>query len=311
MDAEARTDHPISSAHESTYRLPSIADRPAHSGPFHRFVRQPLGLVGLTLLMCVVLFAFVLPVFWPHSYDIYTDDLSASPSWDHPFGTDQVGFDTLSQVARGSQRSLEIAFLVGVTATLFGAIVGAASGFIGGKVDLFMMRLADLVLVFPGLAVAAFLSRQAQGSGGSWLAVAIVLAALGWPVVARLVRAEVLAARSQNYVLAARGAGASSTSILFRHMLPNALGTVLVAGSILTVLAILAESALSFLGFGVQEPDTSLGLLVNQGQTAIGVRPWLFYFPGLFIVLIAISISLIGDAIRFAFDPRQSSSGRS
>jgi peptide/nickel transport system permease protein len=162
-----------------------------------------------------------------------------------------------------------------------------------------------LFLTFPIIAVAAVLGYQVGPSASGWLFIAVVIAALTWPYVARIVRGVVLSLREKEFVEAARALGATNTRIIFRHLLPNALGPIIVTVTVLVALAILTETALSFLGFGVQAPDTSLGLLVNTGQTAVDTRPWLFYFPGLFIILIALTVNFIGDGLRDAFDPTQ------
>lgn len=165
-----------------------------------------------------------------------------------------------------------------------------------------MMRIADLVLTLPLFAIALVISSR---TGGSWYWIAIVIAGLTWAYVARVVRSAVLSLREKEFIEAARALGASDTRIIFRHLLPNALGPIIVNATILVATGILTETALSFLGFGVQPPDTSLGLLVSQAQTAVETRPWLFYIPGAFIIAIALTINFIGDGLRDAFDPRQ------
>jgi peptide/nickel transport system permease protein len=185
---------------------------------------------------------------------------------------------------------------------LVGAIWGAIAGFYRGVVDAIMMRIADLVLTLPLFAIALVISSR---TGGSWYWIAIVIAGLTWAYVSRVVRSSVLALREKEFIEAARALGASDARIIFRHLLPNALGPIIVNATILVATGILTETALSFLGFGVQPPDTSLGLLVSQAQTAVDTRPWLFYIPGAFIIAIALTINFIGDGLRDAFDPRQ------
>jgi ABC-type dipeptide/oligopeptide/nickel transport system permease subunit len=145
----------------------------------------------------------------------------------------------------------------------------------------------------------------AGNSRGTWWLIALAIAALQWATVSRVVRGVVLSLREKEFIEAARALGATDARIIFRHLLPNAIGPVIVYGTILVAIAILLETALSFLGFGIRAPDTSLGLLVNNARTAVDTRPWLFYFPGLFIIMIALSINFIGDGLRDALDPRQ------
>jgi ABC-type dipeptide/oligopeptide/nickel transport system permease subunit len=179
---------------------------------------------------------------------------------------------------------------------------GAVAAYFGGHTDSLLMRVADLVLTLPLIAVAAMLGHN---FGGSWWLIALVIGGLYTAYVARVSRGVVLSLREKEFVEAAKALGASDWRIIMRHLIPNALGSVIVNGTILVALAILLETALSYLGFGVQAPDTSLGLLVSESQTALTTRPWLFYFPGLFIIIIALTINFIGDGLRDALDPQQ------
>jgi peptide/nickel transport system permease protein len=258
----------------------------------------------MVVFVLLLLFAFVLPYFWRYKYNalIPTNDLNAHPSWKHPFGTDNLGVDQLAVVMRGTAQSLKIALSIALLATIGGSIWGVTSGFFGGFVDSLLMRLADLVLTIPALALAASL---ANNFGGTWYVIAFVLGGLAMPYVARVVRGVVLSLREREFVEAARALGASNSRIMFRHLLPNSVAVLIVNATLLVAGGILGETALSFFGFGVQAPDTSLGLLTQEGQGAIDTRPWLFYFPGLFIILIALSINFIGDGLRDALDPRQ------
>ena len=166
------------------------------------------------------------------------------------------------------------------------------------------MRIADVVLTLPSIAIAVTLSVNLQG-GASWWGLALVLSFLAWAGISRVVRGVVLSLREQEFVEAAKAMGASDLRIIVRHLLPNALGSIIVAATVTIATTILAETALSFIGFGVQRPDTSLGLLINDAKLSVQDQPWLFYFPGLFIILIALTVNFIGDGLRDAFDPRQ------
>ncbi|MFF5987755.1 ABC transporter permease [Prauserella flavalba] len=280
----------------------TVAERSQAQLVIRRFLQHKLAVGSLVVLVLIVLLAFVGGWLWKYDVSELTGDHSQPPSWDHPFGTDAIGHDSFAQVLRGTQISIGIAVLVALFATIVGTIWGAVAGFYRGWVDTILMRIADLVLTLPLLAVAAVLAHNTQGA---WWLIAIVIAGLYWAYVSRVARGVVLSLREKEFIEAARALGATDSRIIFRHLVPNALGSVIVNATILVAIAILIETSLSFLGFGVQPPDTSLGLLVSQNQTAVSTRPWLFYFPGLFIILIALTINFIGDGLRDAFDPQQ------
>jgi peptide/nickel transport system permease protein len=271
---------------------------------FRRFLQHKLAVISVFVLVAIVLLAFVGGALWHYKYTDITPDNNFSPSGTHPFGTDNLGYDEFARVLRGTQRSLEIAFLVAILATVVGTIWGAIAGFYRGITDSAMMRFVDLVLTIPIIAAGALLGHHFQAAG--WWALALVIAGLSWPAVSRIVRGQTLSLREKEYVEAARALGAKDSRIIFRHILPNVIGQVIVIVTILVALAILTESALSYLGFGVQAPDTSLGTLIASAQTALqGGQWWLFYFPGIFIILICLSVNFIGDGLRDAFDPSQ------
>ncbi|MCU1661494.1 MAG: nickel transporter, permease subunit NikC [Pseudonocardia sp.] len=267
-----------------------------------RFLQHRLAMVSLVVLVLVVLLAYVGGWLWKYEAGQITPDNSQPPSFDHPFGTDAVGKDQFAQVLRGTRISLQISVMVALLSTFVGTLWGAVAGYFGGVVDSAMMRFSDLVLTLPLIAVAAMLAHL---FGGSWYLIAMVIAGLTWAYVSRVARSVVLSLREKEFVEAARALGATDTRIILRHLVPNSLGSIIVNATLLVATAILTETALSYLGFGVQNPDTSLGLLVSEAQTALTTRPWLFYFPGLFIILIALTINFIGDGLRDALDPQQ------
>lgn len=285
-----------------TEREFTVAQRSQAQLVLRRFLQHRLAVGSLIVLLAIVLLAFVGGALWKYSYTDITPDESQPPSWEHPFGTDALGHDSFAQVLRGTQISLGVAVLVAVIATTIGTIWGAVAGYYRGWLDTVLMRIADLVLTLPLLAVAAVL---ASASSGSWWLIALVLAGLYWAYVSRVARGVVLSLREKEFIEASRALGASDARIIFRHLVPNVLGSVIVNATILVAIAILIESSLSYLGFGVLPPDTSLGLLVSDNRTAVSTRPWLFYFPGLFVILIALTINFIGDGLRDAFDPQQ------
>jgi ABC-type dipeptide/oligopeptide/nickel transport system permease subunit len=269
-----------------------------------RFFQHRLAVVSLVVLIVVVLLAFVGGALWKYSYSDITPDNSVAPSGDHPFGTDNLGYDEFARVLRGTQLSIEIAFSVALMATVVGTVWGAVAGYYRHVADSLMMRIVDLILTIPILAAGALLTKKVQHTG--WWALALVIAALSWPAVSRIVRGQALSLREKEYVEAARALGARDGRIIFRHLLPNIAGQIIVVVTILVASAILIESSLSYLGFGVQNPDVSLGSLISGSDTALqGGRWWLFYFPGIFIILICLSVNFIGDGLRDAFDPTQ------
>ena len=288
----------------------TVAVRSQTRMALRRFRQHKLAVGSLVVFVLTLLFAFVGPVLWKWSWterDKNYAHFSQGPTANHPFGTDNLGYDLLAQVMRGAQRSLEIGLFVAVVTTAIGTVFGLVSGYYGGRIDNLMMRIVDLWLTFPLLVVAIVLGQKAENSTtwNGWFGVAIVLAGLSWASIARVIRGVVLSLREREYVDAARALGAKPSRIMFKHLLPNVVGPVIVNATIYVSIAILLESALSFLGFGVQPPDSSLGLLISQNQTAVDTRPWLFYFPGAFIVIIALTINFIGDGLRDALDPQQ------
>ncbi|MCR6672097.1 dipeptide ABC transporter ATP-binding protein [Devosia ginsengisoli] len=269
-----------------------------------RFRSNPLALLGTFLLAGLLLVAIFGPMLWHYGFTEITPDLSQPPSWLHPLGTDTLGRDMLALVMRGMQQSLLIAGTVALIATVIGTLVGVMSGYFGGLVDASLMRLVDLVLTIPTIALAAFLGNTMSNSGVSWLGLSLVLGALFWTSVARLVRGVSLSLRELPYIKASRVMGAGHARIMLRHMIPNVADHIIVATALLVGVAILSETGLSFLGFGVRPPDTSLGLLIANAQTAVLTRPWMFYAPGLLIIMIVLSINYVGEGLRDAFNPK-------
>jgi peptide/nickel transport system permease protein len=285
-----------------TEREFTVVERSQWQQAARRFTRHRVAMASLVVFVLLLLFAFVGPHVWRYKYNVYTDDLNTSPNGKHPFGTDNLGYDGLAVVMRGTQQSLKIALMIALLAVVIGAIWGVVAAYFLGAVDSGLMRFADLILTVPPLALAAAL---ANNTSGSWFILAVVLGGLSTPYVARVVRGVVLSLREREFVEAARALGASNSRIMFRHLLPNSLAVIIVNATLLVAAGILAETALSYLGFGVRTPDTSLGLQISQAQGAVETRPWLFYFPGVFIILIALTVNFIGDGLRDALDPQQ------
>lgn len=222
---------------------------------------------------------------------------------DHPFGQDDIGRDFFSLVMKGTQRSLSVMVVIGFLGGTIGTVVGSISGYYRGKIDAVLMRFTDFIITIPAIIIGSVVGYHFGNLGAMFLA--FYLGLFAWTGLSRLVRGEFLTLREREFVDAARVAGASNRRIIFKHILPNAVGVIIVSVTLLLSGAILLETALSYIGFGVVEPDVSLGLLINKYQDSFTTRPWLFWYPGLFIISIALSINFIGDGLRDAFDPRQ------
>jgi peptide/nickel transport system permease protein len=292
---------------------------------FQRFVGNKVAVISLIIYLAVLIFSISAiglgPIhgWWKFSYTELNPQLnqgaptlSLIPQWlggsgihlgSHPFGQDTIGKDYFALTMRGIQNSVLVMVVLGVFATVLGVVVGAVAGYYRGWVDALLMRITDVFIVIPVIVIGAIVGRTANGMGAFGLAA--LLGAVSWMVIARLVRSEFLSLREREFVEAARVAGASDTRIIFKHILPNAVGVIIVASTLLMASAILLETALSYLGFGIKAPDSSLGLLVSQNQSALQTRPWLFWWPGAFIVLLALMVNFVGDGLRDAFDPRQ------
>ncbi|HHT14026.1 MAG TPA: ABC transporter permease [Propionibacterium sp.] len=282
-----------------------------------RFFRHKGAMIALAMLILIVLVSFTsigvgpLPGWWDKNYlDPYPSVNGGQPTlqlWpfqigEHPLGQNTIGKDYFALVMKGAQQSLFIAFAVGLLATFLGTAIGAIAGYVRGFTEAILMRMTDLFIIIPTLVLAAVLGRMA---GSSIVLLALVLGLVSWTGLARLVRGEVLSLREREFVAAARAVGTPTPRIIVRHILPNALGTIVVNATLLISAAILLETGLSFLGFGVKAPNTSLGLLVSEYQNALTTRPWLFWWPGMLILAIALCVNFIGDGLRDAFDPRQ------
>lgn len=281
-----------------------------------RFFGHTAAVVSMFVLLFVVVLAISsiglgpIPGWWKWSYtqtpplmDGGRPTISLIPFslGEHPFGQDRVGRDMFAMTMRGSQISLFIMLAVGVIAAFVGVLIGASAGFFRGKLEAVLMRFTDMIIIIPALIAASVVAKAAQSPA----VLALFLGFVSWTGMARLVRGDFLTLREREFVDAARLAGASSPRIIFKHILPNAVGVITVNTTLLMSAAILTETALSYVGLGVQNPDTSLGKLISDNQAAFSTRPWLFWWPGLFIVVICLTINFIGDGLRDAFDPRQ------
>ncbi|HEY77277.1 MAG TPA: ABC transporter permease [Thermoflexia bacterium] len=276
---------------------------------WRRFRRHPGALAGLIVLSILVLGVALIPLS-PYDPDISNiPDRLQPPSREHPFGTDPLGRDLFTRVFYGGRISLSVGLMV-VAITLFiGVPVGAISGYFGGWVDNVLMRITDAFLCLPSLLVLILLSailREVELPllhQNSVVTISLVIGLLSWMPVARLVRASFLAIREQEFVLAAQSVGASDLRIIVRHILPNAAGPIIVESTLEMAYAIMEESGLSFLGFGIQPPTPSWGNLLGDAQQHMTKYPWVAIFPGLMIFLTIIAINYVGDGLRDALDP--------
>jgi peptide/nickel transport system permease protein len=274
-----------------------------------RFRRHKLALISAVVLGLIFTMAIAAPILAPYDPNLQDRELArfgqpAPPSWSHPFGSDHLGRDLLSRVMFGARVSLVVGFVATGVALALGTVLGAVAGYTGRWTDMLVMRMSDIMLAFPPLlflmAVLASITRP------SILQISMAIAIIGWMNVARLVRGEFLVLRTREYTEAARAIGASAPSIIFRELLPNAIGPIIVAATLSIPAAILTESTLSFLGFGIQPPQASWGNMLQD--SFVYMRDfnawWMGVFPGLMIALTVLSFNFLGDGLRDALDPR-------
>lgn len=268
-----------------------------------RFLRHKLAMAGLMVL--VILYALAILAPWITLYEFDEIDLYnmySPPSAQHWFGTDELGRDALTRVLYGGRISLMVGTVVAILSSLIGTLIGMMAGYYGKWVDNLLMRFVDLMLSLPLLPLLIVVAAiRGPGLGG----IIIILGLLTWTSVARLVRGSFLSIREEDYVQAARALGASDLRIIVRHMLPNAMAPIIVSTTLMVGIAILIESVLSYLGFGIQPPTPSWGNMLHKARITMTQYPWLTYFPGLMIVLTVLCFNFVGDGLRDALDPRQ------
>jgi ABC-type dipeptide/oligopeptide/nickel transport system permease subunit len=271
-----------------------------------RFLRHRLAMIGLVGLIVIFGAGALASVVAPYTFDqIDLTNVLHPPTTvgHHYFGTDEIGRDYLSRVIYGIRTSLQVGLTVAVVSTLFGVIVGSIAGYFRGWLDNTMMRVTDLVLTIPPLVTLLTVAALLGGGGSQWV-ITFILVAFFWTPIARLVRGNFLSLREKEYVEAAKAVGAGDTRIMFRHMMPNTLGPITVAATLVVADAIITEAFLSFLGFGIKPPTPSLGSLVAGGQ-GFPQQWWLTVMPGLVLVCIVICVNFVGDGLRDALDPQQ------
>lgn len=273
-----------------------------------RFMRNKPAVVGVFIFIALVLFAMIGPLVARYDHiELDFLNIGTPPSAEHWFGTTSAGNDTFAQVAIGLQRSLLIALIVSIGTTVLSALVGTAAAYFGGLVERTTLLVIHFLMVIPVFLILSLVSNDA---GGDWRVISLIMVLTGWFFPARVIWTVSLSLREREYVHAARYMGVPGMKIVMRHLLPN-IGSLLVINFTLGVVtAVMTETGLSFLGFGVKIPDVSLGSLIGSGANTITSAPWLFYFPAGALTLLTVSMALIADGLRDALDPTSAAGGR-
>jgi peptide/nickel transport system permease protein len=282
-----------------------------------RFRRHKMAMAGSVMLILLFLYSFGGSLFFTEGYANFTEtgNRLAPPSAAHPFGTDTIGRDILARTIYGGQISLLIGVAAVLVMVLVGVLIGAVSGFFGGVTDAALMRLTEAVLTIPSLFLLLVMAKFFGGKipdlevlgrtfSGSVIVIIVIIGLTSWTFLARIVRAEFLSLKENDFILAARATGTPTWEIIFRHILPNTIAPIIVAATIGVASAIIAEAYISFLGLGVQPPTATWGNMMNGAYNYIDTAPWLWFFPGLLILLTVLSINFVGDGLRDALDPR-------
>ncbi|MDG5485010.1 ABC transporter permease [Mycolicibacterium gadium] len=266
-----------------------------------RFVRNKPAVVSMVILVLLFVGCYALPPLLPYSYsDLDYFALQQPPNADHWFGTNALGQDLLAQTLRGMQKSMLIGVCVAFISTVIAATVGTIAGYFGGWRDRTLMWIVDLMLVIPSFLLVTIVVQRTKGDI-VWMIV--LLSVFSWMISSRIVRGMTMSLREREFVVAARYMGVSNTRIILRHIIPNVASIIIIDTALNVGIAVLAETALSYLGFGVQPPDVSLGTLIASGTPSATTFPWLFLFPAGALVLIIFCANLIGDGLRDALDP--------
>ncbi len=284
---------------------------------WRRFRRHKMAMAGVALLVGVILYVTVGSFVFSEA-DANRTDLSiklAPPSREHPFGTDLVGRDILARTIYGGQISIIIGILAVVVSLIVGVLFGALSGFYGGAIDAVLMRFTEAMLIIPNIFLLIVLAKILAGQvptfqvmgrsfSGSVVVIIVVIGITSWMYLARIVRASFLSLKEQEFVTASRCIGTRNRSIIFSHILPNTVAPITVAATLGVAAAILAEAYVSFLGLGVQPPTATWGNMLDQAYHHLESEPWMWFFPGMFILITVLGINFVGDGLRDALDPR-------
>lgn len=271
---------------------------------WHRLVKNRLALGGLILFVVMAVVCVCGPWFSPYTFETQKLEYGAQPpSWEHWLGTDSLGRDLFTRIMHGGRISLMVGFLATAVSLVIGVVYGATSGYLGGKTDSVMMRLVDILYAMP---FTIFVILLMVIFGRSIYLIFIAIGAVEWLTMARIVRGQVMSLKKQEFVEAAVSLGYSNRRIILRHLIPNVLGPIIVYATLTVPAVMLLEAVLSFLGLGVQPPDASWGVLINEGKDAMTVFPWMLIFPALFFSVTLFGLNFLGDGLRDALDPRSS-----
>jgi peptide/nickel transport system permease protein len=284
---------------------------------WRRFRRHKLALAGVVVLILLFLYSFGGGLLFTEGYVNFTDTTLRlmPPSAEHPFGTDSIGRDILARTVYGGQISLLIGLTAVIIETLVGVVVGALAGYYGGYIDGLLMRITEAMLNIPEIFLLIVMAKFFGGRipaidilgreySGNVIVIVMIIGLTSWMYLARIVRAEFLSIKENEFILAARATGTSNFGIIFRHILPNSVAPIIVSATLGVANAILAEAYISFLGLGVQPPTATWGNMLDGANSYLESAPWLWFFPGLFILLTVLSINFLGDGLRDAIDPR-------
>ena len=271
---------------------------------WHRLAKNKMAVASMIILIAITLASFGGPFFLKQSYE--TQDLrlgAVPPNVQHWFGTDTLGRDVFVRILYGGQISISVGICATAVALTIGVLYGTTSGFLGGKVDALMMRVVDIIFALP---FTVFVILLMVFFGRKFVLLFVAIGAVQWLVMARIVRGQVLSLRHQEFIEAAEALGLSKLRIIFRHIIPNTLGPIIVYATLTVPSVMLLEAFLSFLGLGVQPPMSSWGVLIKEGSEALEEFPWLLIFPGLFLSITLFTLNFLGDGLRDALDPRAS-----
>jgi oligopeptide transport system permease protein len=279
---------------------------------WRRLKRNHMAMISLGVLLLLLVFSVVGPWLSHHAFDATNEDYgSQPPSWDYPMGTDLLGRDLMTRIMHGGRLSLAVGFIATLVSFVIGVSYGATAGYFGGRIDNLMMRVVDIMYAIPYMFLVIILLVMVDGMkskyGWSIDTVYLLFIALGavqWLTMARIVRGQVLSLRKKEFIEAAHSIGVSNINIIFRHLIPNALGPIIVYSTLTVPAVMLEEAFLSFLGLGVQAPNASWGTLISDGAPAMSVYPWMIVFPGLFLGVTLFSLNFLGDGLRDALDPQ-------
>ncbi|MDN5727863.1 MAG: ABC transporter permease, partial [Propionibacteriales bacterium] len=281
-----------------------------------RFLRNKGGVIGLAVILCLVLFALLGPFAYPWKFnDVDNYAFLKPPSARHWFGTTQDGRDLLALTMRGLGKSLVIGFSVALLSTTIAALVGSFAAYFGGWFEAATLWIIDLLLVIPSFLLIAIMTkgtsaRSATQNEWSWLLLVLLLTAFSWVLSARVVRSLAMSIKEREYISAAKFMGLPAAVVIIRHLIPNIASLLIIDATLNVSGAILTETSLSYFGFGVQAPDTSLGTLIGTGQQFALTFPWLFLVPSALLVILVFSVNAVGDGLRDAIDPSSSSGGK-